>query len=46
VAGVVLSGGVKARRSWAWRSALDLAATIATHTVFSDPLGSREVMSS
>jgi MinD-like ATPase involved in chromosome partitioning or flagellar assembly len=36
VVGAVLSGGVKARRSWAWRTALDLAATIATHTVSND----------
>jgi hypothetical protein len=37
---------VKARRSWAWRSALDLAATIATHTTIPTDLSAREVVSS
>jgi MinD-like ATPase involved in chromosome partitioning or flagellar assembly len=47
VTGAVLSGAVKARRSWVWRTALDLAATIAAHaTVSSDRPISREVVSS
>jgi MinD-like ATPase involved in chromosome partitioning or flagellar assembly len=46
VVGAVLSGAVKARRSWAWRTALDLAATIATHTTIPTDLSAREVVSS
>jgi MinD-like ATPase involved in chromosome partitioning or flagellar assembly len=47
VVGAVLSGAVKARRSWAWRTALELAATIASHTtISSDRPTSREVASS
>jgi MinD-like ATPase involved in chromosome partitioning or flagellar assembly len=47
VVGAVLSGAVRARRSWAWRTALELAATIATHTTVSgDRPASREVVSS
>jgi hypothetical protein len=32
IVGAVLAGAVRARRSWAWRSALDLAATLAAQT--------------
>jgi hypothetical protein len=32
VVGAVLSGATKARRSWAWRDALDLAASMAIHS--------------
>jgi MinD-like ATPase involved in chromosome partitioning or flagellar assembly len=46
VVGAVLSGAVKARRSWAWRTALDLAATIATHTTIPTDRTVREVVSS
>jgi hypothetical protein len=46
VVGAVLSGALKARRSWAWRTALDLAATIATHTTIPTDRTVREVVSS